>query len=97
MHIVLVILTVRPELLEEFTRALLLNARTSVEQDPGCRRFDVSQSYDDPAVWILHEVYDSREAHARHRESAHFLAYDAVAERAVVQKQVITAAGRFFL
>ena len=95
MHIVLVIVTVRPELLEEFERALLLNARTSVEKDPGCRRFDVSQSSDDPAVWILHEVYDSREAHARHRESAHFLAYDAVAERAVVHKQVIRAEGRF--
>ena len=97
MHIVLVIVTVRPELLEEFERALLLNARTSVEKDPGCRRFDVSQSSDDPAVWILHEVYDSKEAHAHHRQSAHFLAYDAVAGQAIVQKQVIRAAGRFLV
>jgi autoinducer 2-degrading protein len=95
MHIVIVIVTVRPELLAEFEQAALMNARTSVERDPGCRRFDVSQSYENPAVWIFHEVYDSPEAHARHRESPHFLAYDEVASRATVDKQVIRAAGKF--
>jgi quinol monooxygenase YgiN len=95
MHIVSVIVTVKPELTGEFERAVLENARTSVAQDPGCLRFDVSQSYDDPAVWVLHEVYDSAEAHARHREAAHFLAYNEVAGRAIVQKQVIRAAGKF--
>ena len=35
-----------------------------------------------------------REAHATHRQSAHFLAYDAVAARAVVDKTVSKCAGR---
>ena len=94
MHIVLVLLTVDPGLLEEFERALLHNARESIKKDDGCVRFDVSQRQDDATQWILYEVYVTREAHASHRESAHFLAYDEVARRAVKEKVVIRAAGR---
>jgi quinol monooxygenase YgiN len=94
MHIVLVLVSVRPELLEEFEQSLLHNARESVQHDPGCLRFDVSQQLDDPARWVLYEVYDSPDAHAAHRRSPHFLAYDAVAARAVVDKTVIRASGK---
>ena len=94
MHIVLILVTVRPELLEEFENALLHNARESVRHDPGCVRFDVSQHYDDPTRWVLYEAYDSPEAHAAHRRSPHFLAYDAVAGRAVVDKTVVRASGK---
>ena len=94
-HVVLVLVTVRPELLEEFEQALLHNARESVARDPGCVRFDVSQQQDDPARWVLYEVYDSPDAHAAHRRSPHFLAYDAVAARALVDKTVIRASGRY--
>jgi len=94
MHIVLVLLTVRPDSLAEFEGALLHNARESVQHDPGCIRFDVSQQYDDPTRWVLYEVYESPDAHAAHRLSPHFLAYDAVAGRAVVDKTVIRASGK---
>ena len=94
MHIVLVLVTVRSEMLDEFERALLHNARESVAHDPGCLRFDVCQQIDDPTRWVLHEVYDAPAAHAAHRQSAHFLAYDAVAARAVTDKVVVKAAGR---
>jgi quinol monooxygenase YgiN len=94
MHIVLVLVTVRPEMLDEFERALLHNARESVAHDPGCRRFDVSQSTNDSTRWVLYEVYDSPDAHAAHRRSPHFLAYDAVASRALVDKTVIRASGK---
>ena len=94
MHVVLVLLTVKAELLDEFERSLLHNARESVQRDPGCVRFDVSQGYDDATRWVLYEVYESPEAHAAHRQSPHFLAYDAVASRAVVDKTVIRASGK---
>jgi quinol monooxygenase YgiN len=74
MHIVLVLVTVKPELLEGF---------------------DVSQQLDDPTRWVLYEVYDSPDAHAAHRRSPHFLAYDAVASRALVDKTVIRASGKY--
>lgn len=93
-HIVLVQVTVREDLAEEFEQALLHNARESVAHDPGCLRFDVSQAKEDPRRWILHEVYTNQEAHAAHRQAPHFLAYQAVADRAVVDKQVVWAVGR---
>jgi autoinducer 2-degrading protein len=93
-HIVLVQVTVRPEMLEEFERAVLENAKLSVARDPGCLRFDVSQQIDDPRRWVLHEVYDSADAHAAHRQSPHFLAYNDVADRAVTEKTVARCTGR---
>ena len=94
MHIVLVLVTIRPEMRTEFEQALLHNARESVAHDEGCRRFDVSQDVDDPTRWILHEVYDAPEAHAKHRQSSHFLAYDEIAQRAIIEKTVFRCAGR---
>src|SRR5688572_11325248 len=91
MHIVLVLVTVKSAMLAEFEAALLHNARESVAKDAGCLRFDVSQQLEDPLQWVLYEAYDSPAAHAAHRESAHFLAYDAVAARAVTHKVVIKA------
>jgi ATP-dependent Clp protease ATP-binding subunit ClpC len=94
-HIVLVQLTIHPEMQAEFEAALLHNARESIRRDPGCLRFDVSQDKEQPTRWVLYEVYDGPEAHALHRQSPHFLAYDAVAARAVVEKTVSRCAGRF--
>jgi quinol monooxygenase YgiN len=94
MHIVLVQVTVRAEMIEEFERALLHNARESVARDRGCLRFDVSQHADDPMRWVLHEVYDTPDAHASHRKAPHFLAYDAIAARAVIEKTVARCVGR---
>ena len=94
MHVVVVMVTVKEAMLDEFERALLHNARESVKRDAGCLRFDVCQQLDDPARWILYEVYDAPEAHAAHRQAPHFLAYDEVATRAVTDKVVIKGAGK---
>ena len=88
MYVVLVQVTVRAEMLTEFERLLMHNARESVAHDKGCLRFDVSQHVDDPTRWVLHEVYDAPESHAAHRQSAHFLDYDAFARDAVIEKTV---------
>jgi quinol monooxygenase YgiN len=94
MHVVLVQVTVRTEMLEEFERALLYNASQSVNHDPGCLRFDVGQAIEDPLTWVLYEVYDRAESHAAHRKAPHFLAYDAVAERATTEKVVMRYVGK---
>jgi quinol monooxygenase YgiN len=93
-HIVVVQVRIRPDMHEPFEQALLHNARESIRHDRGCLRFDVSQDKEDPTRWVLYEVYDSPDAHAAHRQSPHFLAYDAVAARAVVEKTVAKCAGR---
>jgi quinol monooxygenase YgiN len=96
MHVVLVQVKVHERMLDEFEQAVLHNARESVANDPGCLRFDVCQVHDDPTRWILFEVYTDRAAHAAHRQSPHFIAYNDVAERAVVEKAVAWAVDRHF-
>jgi autoinducer 2-degrading protein len=86
MLVVLVQVTVKREMLGEFERAILQNAAQAVEREPGCVRFEVSQHEDDPAQWMFYEVYASAEAFQEHRRQAHFLAYQAVADRALLSK-----------
>ena len=95
MHVVVILLKVKPELAEEFEQVLLHNARESVAKDAGCLRFDVTQLADDPTRWVLQEVYERPEAHAAHRQSPHFLAFQAVADRAVAERTVFKGVGKF--
>jgi len=80
MLIVHVHVHVKPEFVEQFRLASLQNARSSV-QEQGIARFDVLQQADDPARFILVEVYRDAAAPGRHKETAHYAAWrDAVAE-----------------
>ncbi len=74
MQIVLVHVHVKPEMIEDFKAISLENARNSV-QEPGIARFDVIQQADDPTRFVLVEVYRNAEAPARHKETAHYLAW----------------------
>jgi quinol monooxygenase YgiN len=71
MLIVHVHVRVKAEFVEAFKEASLENARHSV-QEPGIARFDVLQQADDPARFLLVEVYRSQQASARHKETAHY-------------------------
>jgi quinol monooxygenase YgiN len=74
MLIVQVHVRVKPEFIDDFQAASVANARHSV-QEPGIARFDVMQQVDDPARFILVEVYRTREAPAQHKETAHYQAW----------------------
>jgi quinol monooxygenase YgiN len=70
---------VKPEFIDDFRRASIENARNSV-QEPGIARFDVIQQTDDPARFVLVEVYRDVGATAKHKETSHYAAWrDAVA------------------
>ncbi|MBN2183500.1 MAG: antibiotic biosynthesis monooxygenase [Sedimentisphaerales bacterium] len=71
MLIVHVFVHVKPDKIEAFTAATLENARNSI-QEPGIARFDVIQQEDDPARFVLVEVYRTTEDPARHKETAHY-------------------------
>jgi (4S)-4-hydroxy-5-phosphonooxypentane-2,3-dione isomerase len=62
---------VKPESIESFKQACVENARQSV-QEPGIARFDVVQQQDDPARFVLVEVYRTPDAPAAHKETAHY-------------------------
>jgi autoinducer 2-degrading protein len=93
MFVMLVKLTIKPELVDEFKAAILKNAALSIERDPGCLRFDVLQQADDPTRWVLYEVYDKEQAWVDHRNAAHFLAFMEVGNRAIVTREATKLAG----
>jgi autoinducer 2-degrading protein len=80
MVIVHVHVRVKPDCVAAFRAATLENARSSVKE-PGIARFDVVQQADDPARFVLVEVYRTPDDPARHKETAHYLKWrDAVAD-----------------
>jgi quinol monooxygenase YgiN len=76
MFIVHVFVQVKPDRIDAFREATLANARASV-QEPGVARFDVVQQRDDPARFVLLEVYRTPDDPARHKETAHYLTWRA--------------------
>ena len=70
---------VKPEFVEAFKAATLINARASVKE-PGIARFDVAQQREDASRFVLVEVYRTPEATTAHKETPHYQAWrDAVA------------------
>ena len=74
MHVTLVHVRVRPEDVDAFIAATRANHQDSVTE-PGNRRFDVLQTPDDPARFILYEAYATAADAAAHKETAHYLAW----------------------
>jgi quinol monooxygenase YgiN len=71
MLIVHVYVHVRPECIDAFYAASLDNASHSV-LEPGVARFDVLQELDDPARFMLIEMYRTADAPAAHKQTAHY-------------------------
>ncbi|MEV1004716.1 putative quinol monooxygenase [Nonomuraea sp. NPDC050202] len=61
MFVVIVHLQVRPGRLDAFRQGIEINARAS-RQEPGCLRFDVLRSEEDPHRFILYEIYRDQAA-----------------------------------
>ena len=95
MLIVHVFVHVKPDQVGAFKAATLENARNSV-QEPGIARFDVIQQQDDPARFVLVEVYRTPQDPARHKETAHYQKWrDTVAEMMAEPRSSIKYANVF--
>lgn len=80
MQVTLVHVHVKPAHIDDFIEATRRNHEASV-QESGNRRFDVLQSSDDPARFVLYEAYASAEDVAAHKQTAHYAAWrDAVTD-----------------
>jgi len=84
MQILVVNIHVKAEHLAAFQAATIENARSSA-QEPGVARFDFLQQADDPARFLLIEVYRSAEGMAAHKAPAHYKAWAAKTEEMFVE------------
>jgi quinol monooxygenase YgiN len=72
---------------EAFLPLMLANARSSREDEPGCRQFDVC--VDDARRRIfLYEIYDDRAAFDAHLAAPHFKVFDAATKAMITQRTV---------
>jgi autoinducer 2-degrading protein len=79
MLIVHVHVHVKPDCIDAFRAATIINASHSVTE-PDIARFDVIEQADDPTRFVLVEVYRTVEATVAHKETAHYATWrDAVA------------------
>jgi len=72
MHVTIVQVVVKAGHVEDFIEATRLNHEASV-QESGNRRFDILQSAEDPARFVLYEAYVNAAEAARHKETGHYL------------------------
>lgn len=74
-------------------RALVdANARTSVREEAGCRRFDVFLPEGGRERVMLYEIYDDRAAFDAHCATPHFISFDRESAPLVARKTVLGGA-----
>lgn len=72
MIVTCVYIYVKPDEIDRFIDATILNHRESV-REPGNLRFDLIQQADDPCRFMLYEAYESEEYANNHKSTAHYL------------------------
>jgi len=68
-------LKARDDVVERLRDRLLCHARTSLDKEPGCLRFDIHQEVEDPTLFLLTEIYADDAAFDAHRTSSHYLQF----------------------
>ena len=71
MYFVCVRLEVAPDRVESFAELVKFNAANS-RKEPGCLRFDVLRSVDQPLLFRLHEIYRDEAGFLAHQKTAHY-------------------------
>jgi autoinducer 2-degrading protein len=95
MHVTLVHVHVLPDHIDDFIRASEANHAASI-QEPGNLRFDILQSPDNAARFVLYEAYLSAGDAAAHKETAHYLTWrETVADWMAEPRQGIPFNGLF--
>ena len=90
MFVVIVFFEAKAAHVEEFKAAITINAKASVDDEPGCRQFDVAQDPNDPAQFFLYEIYDDEAAFKAHLASDHFKHFDQISAPWTADKKVMT-------
>ncbi len=96
MYVVSVTVYVTPEFIDPFIEATLDNARNTREE-PGNVRFDVCQAEDEPARFLLYEVYRSKDDFTSHQQTEHYRRWrDAVGDWMAQRRQGVKHQAIFF-
>lgn len=90
MHILLVILEAKPgkeQALKEALTALIEPTR----QEEGCLCYVLHESPDNPAQFMFYENWANKEAHAKHLQTSHFVAWRAKKDELLAKLNDVTS------
>ena len=77
MYALIVRVKVKPEFTERYKTEIVADALGAVRDEPGCLRFGVPQSKDDPTRFVLWEWYVDEAANQAHKTTTHYLTFRA--------------------
>jgi quinol monooxygenase YgiN len=90
MFAVVVHLSLHEGTAEDFLPLLHTNARASLDNEPGCHRFDVVTDTARPEDVFLYELYTDAAAFDAHLATAHFKTFDAACGPLIADKTIKT-------
>ena len=73
MYVIIAPMQIKQGFKDRFVEAMIADARGSVNDEPGCLRFDIIQDADEPNRIWLYEVYKDAAAFEEHKKAPHFL------------------------
>jgi autoinducer 2-degrading protein len=79
MHVTLVHVHVKPEVVEAFIDATIANAEAS-SRERGNVRFDLLRDVEDPARFVIYEAYVDEASARAHKDTPHYLEWRATVE-----------------
>jgi len=86
--VILVEFVIKRDAISQFHPLILKNARSSLRDEPGCRRFDVLHNPDEPHRVVLYEVYDDAAAFDHHVTMPHYKTFTAAADGLIETRSV---------
>jgi autoinducer 2-degrading protein len=79
MYVIIAPIQIKEGYKDRFIEEMISDARGSVNDEPGCLRFDIIQDASDPNRIWLYEVYKDQTAFEAHIKAPHFIKWrDAV-------------------
>lgn len=88
MYAIAVTFKIHREDWDRFMPLMLLNARSSLRDEPGCHQFDVCTDPNRAHEVFLYELYDDEAAFQTHTSSPHYTAFQTAIDGMVAAKDV---------
>ncbi|MFN3623347.1 MAG: putative quinol monooxygenase [Hyphomicrobium sp.] len=75
---------------EELREALQRYAKTCLERETGCQRYDIATDPLEGAAFLLYQIYDDEAAYLAHRELPHYADFRFLTDPWVRSRRVLT-------
>jgi quinol monooxygenase YgiN len=96
MYVLIVTTKIKAEHREAFIEATLEDARRSLQDEPGCLRFDVYQNQEEDNTIYLIEAYKDQCAAEAHLTTPHFLKWDEIVKDWFTESYEIVVCSNIF-